>query len=123
MPHVRRCYGWKMLSGEQLYALPSNTRPPEVRVDGLTRKVRRGEEHHAIVYDYVSDSQGPIVSDFVQDRLDLFWLSGFCMVPLRAGNWKGSGKLVDIADLICPWHAGWFPSQHGQRHAGEIIDQ
>jgi hypothetical protein len=123
-PRLRKCYGWTMLSGEQLCALPPGTRPPEKRLDGLTRKIVRGEEYHAIVYEYVPDSShDPVIFDIVQDQLDLFWLSGFCMVPLRAENWKGSGILVDMADLICPWHAAWFPGLYRQRHAGEIIVQ
>lgn len=123
-PHLRKCYGWTMLSGEQLCALPSGNRPAEERINGLTRKIVRGEQYHAILYEYVPDSShSPIVSDIVQDQLDLFWLSGFCMVPLRAENWKGSGILVDMADLICPWHAAWFPSLYRQRHAGDIVEQ
>ncbi|RSL58327.1 hypothetical protein CEP51_014092 [Fusarium floridanum] len=34
LPHLRKCYGWTMMSGKELCALPSILRPREMRPDG-----------------------------------------------------------------------------------------
>lgn len=121
-PRVRRCYGWMMISGEELCALPLKMRIPEVRLQGAVRNISPREDYHAIVYEYVSNTGCALSSEVVQAQLDFFWLAGFCLVPSRAENWKGVGILVDMADLICPWHIPWHPSLYGQRRAAEVCD-
>ncbi|KAM5368762.1 hypothetical protein ACJZ2D_009316 [Fusarium nematophilum] len=119
-PHLRKCYGWIVISGKELCALPSKVRTPEAKVDDVVREISPNEDYHAVVYEYVSNTRCTLSTEAVQAQLDFFWLAGFCLVPLRIENWKGTGILVDMADLICPWHAAWFPSQYEQRDAREV---
>ncbi|KAH7151929.1 hypothetical protein B0J13DRAFT_251942 [Dactylonectria estremocensis] len=119
-PQLRKCHGWTMMTGKELYALPSFARPSAVRVDRIMRDISPSEDYYAIVYEYVSDGQSGLATDEVQAQLDFFWLTGFCLVPLRTENWKGTGILVDMADLVCPWHAAWFPSLYKRRGAREV---
>lgn len=123
VPNLRKCHGWTMMSGKELYALPPILRPGEVRIDGKMRELLRSESYHAIVYEYVSDSGHALDTEAVQSQLDFFWLTGFCLVPMRADNWEGAGVLVDMADLVCPWHAGWFTSLYKRRDAKEVMQQ
>lgn len=121
VPHLRKCYGWTMISGKELCALPPSMVSPRVRLDADMREISPSQDYHAIVYEYVSDSDHALDIEVVQAQLDLFWLAGFCLVPMRIENWKGAGVLVDMADLICPWHAGWFSSRYKRRHAREVM--
>ncbi|PNY22354.1 Uncharacterized protein TCAP_07149 [Tolypocladium capitatum] len=117
---TRKCFGWTTISGEELCALRPDSRPPEMNMDGVIREISPTECYYAIVYEYVPDTQCALAADVLQAQLDFFWLSGFCLVPLRAENWKGPGILLDLADLICPWQAAWFASLYRQRRAREV---
>lgn len=84
-------------------------RPPRLVVDGLAREIHPGEDYYAIVYEYMP-SHGPALDvNAVQGLLDFLWRAGFCFMPLRIENWAGPGFLLDMCDIICPWHAGWSP--------------
>lgn len=89
-------------------------------MDGVIREILPTEYYYAIVYEYVPDTQCALTADVLQAQLDFFWLSGFCLVPLRAENWTGPGILLDLADLICPWQAAWFASLYKQQRAREV---
>ncbi|KAJ9129840.1 hypothetical protein NKR23_g12445 [Pleurostoma richardsiae] len=115
VPRLRECFGWVKVSGRELCGLGWDLRPPSVVLDGLSRKIRPAEEYYAIVYEFIPEEQLRV--DVIQSQLDLFWLAGFCLVPMQLCNWKGPGVLVDLADLICPWHTPivfckcWWPHQ------------
>ncbi|POR37596.1 Uncharacterized protein TPAR_02232 [Tolypocladium paradoxum] len=119
-PRTRKCFGWTTLRGEDLCALRPDARPPEVQMDGLARGISPTESYCAILYEFLPDNSCALAADVLQSQLDFFWLSGFCLVPLRSENWKGPGILLDLADLICPWQAGWFSSLYRRRQAEEI---
>lgn len=119
-PRMRKCFGWTTVRGEDLCALHRNARLPRVKIDGLTRGISPTESYHAILYEFVPDNSDVLSTDAVQSQLDFFWLTGFCLTPLRSENWKAPGVLMDLADLICPWHAGWFSSKYKRRQAEEI---
>lgn len=109
------------ISGNELFALPRGLKPVDIKLDGNVRRISRNEEYHAIVYEYLPDSGSAMDVEVIQAQLDLFWLAGFCMVPVRKENWKGSGVLLDMADLICPWHVGWYPDMYKRRPAEDIV--
>lgn len=117
---ARKCFGWTTVRGEDLYALRRDIRPHEVHLDGIARSISSTQSYHAILYELIPDNPDAPSLDALQSQLDFFWLCGFCMVPLRSANWKGPGILLDLADLICPWHAAWFASRYKRREAEEI---
>lgn len=121
-PRVKRCYGWMMISGQELCTLPLRMRALEVRLDGAVRDISPSEDYHAIVYEYISDNGCTFSPEVVQAQLDFFWLAGFCLVPSPVENWRGTGILVDMADLVCPWHIPWHPMLYGPRRAAGLCD-
>lgn len=120
VPPMRKCHGWTKIRPE-FSRLPLSLRPPAFTIDRVKRRLASGE-YYAIIYDYVPDYRCPMVPFIIQAQLDLFRLAGFCMAPPRPANWGGSGILLDMADLICPWHLGWEPLLYGKRCAGEILE-
>ncbi|RDA91336.1 hypothetical protein CP533_1584 [Ophiocordyceps camponoti-saundersi (nom. inval.)] len=100
LPQTRKAFGWTTVESEQLYALRAHLRPRAIQIDGLRREISGHETYYAIVYEYLPDHHGAFAADVVQSSLDLFWLSGFCLVPFRAANWKSPGILLDLADLF-----------------------
>ncbi|KAK4078102.1 hypothetical protein Purlil1_12071 [Purpureocillium lilacinum] len=119
-PRLRECFGWTTVAGGDLCALQPDVRPPRVHMDGRPRGISPNESYYAILYELLPDDTCALVADVLQSQLDFFWLCGFCLVPLRSENWKGPGILLDLADLICPWQAGWFSSTYRRRRAQEI---
>ncbi len=107
-PRLRECFGWMMVSGMELLALPMGIRPPRVKLGGQVHEILPTQEYYAIVYEWIPESESVMDKDIVQSQLDFFWLVGFCFVPIRLENWVRPGVLIDTADLICPWHIGWF---------------
>ncbi|KAI5860387.1 hypothetical protein GGS23DRAFT_613950 [Durotheca rogersii] len=107
-PRLRQCFGWTKVSGKELYALRREMWPPRAVLGGLVREIRPSEEYYAIVYELIPQDQPAMDVHVTQSQLDFFWLVGFCFVPMRLENWAGPGMLLDMADIICPWHAGWF---------------
>lgn len=120
VPPMRRCHGWTKIRTEQLAGLPRGLGAPALTINRVRRSLAPGE-YYAIIYDYVPDYGCPMVPHIVQAQLDLFRLAGFCMAPPRPVNWGGSGILLDMADLVCPWHLGWDLRLYGKRHAGDIV--
>jgi hypothetical protein len=106
-PRLRECFGWTMVSGGELYELRRDLRPPRETLDGILRQILPTEEYYAIIYEFIPDCQLDIDNHVIQSQLDFYWLVGFCVVPMRPENWKGPGVLIDMADIVCPWHAGW----------------
>lgn len=117
---MRKCLGWTMVKGDDLCALRPDARAPRTKMDGLEREISPTESYYVILYKFVPENSCALDTDLMQSQLDFFWLCGFCLVPLRSENWKGPGMLLDLADLICPWHAGWFSSQYTRRRADEL---
>ena len=113
---LRECFGWMKVSGRELYELPKELRAPRDRIDGLEREFQPDQEYYALVYHFIPDSKLPHDLNIVQRQLDLFWSAGFCLPSLRPENWKDS-LLLDMADLICPWHAGWSPKLYRRMNA------
>jgi len=109
-----------MISGRSLCGLDPEVCPPRVTLDGVVRKILPTEEYYAIVYEFVPESQ-LVDMDVMQSQLDFYWLAGFCLVPMRLENWKGPGVLIDMADIICPWHAGWFQTWYRRLLAQELL--
>ncbi|KAF0644050.1 hypothetical protein FPSE5266_20055 [Fusarium pseudograminearum] len=114
-PHLRECYGWTWISGKELRAVPARLRPPEVRSGNEIRNFWPTEEYHAILYEYVPSSDAGFDVDVVQAQLDFLWLGGWCFLDLPPANWGGVGILLDMADPICLWHAGWFKGRLDRR--------
>lgn len=57
-------------------------------------------------------------------NIDYLLFVGFCLtVPMRIEIWKGRGVLIDKADPIYPWHAGWSKIGYRPRLAKEIQDK
>ncbi|KAM0269244.1 hypothetical protein ACHAQH_009808, partial [Verticillium albo-atrum] len=106
-PRLRQCFGWMKVSGEELWALGQELRPPDITLDGLRHHVLRDEEYYAIVYEFVPESELVTNPEAMQRELDFLWRVGFCFVPLRKEYWI-DGVLLDMADIIYPWHAAWF---------------
>ncbi|KAG8670386.1 hypothetical protein FPOAC2_09742 [Fusarium poae] len=121
-PRLRECYGWTQLSGKELRAVPANLRPLEVRSGNQVRNFWPTEEYHAILYEYVPSSDAGLDSNVVQAQLDFLWLGGWCFLDLKPDNWGGAGILLDMADPISLWHAGWFIGRYGQRCARELTE-
>lgn len=122
IPRLRECYGWTKIRGRELHNLPRDLRPPSVVIDEVSREIRRTEEYYAIVYEFFPEEQRPLDMAIVQYQLDFYWRAGFCLaIYLKPENWKHPGVLIDMADLICPWHAGWFPSNYVRRAAKEVV--
>ncbi|KAK2036350.1 hypothetical protein LZ31DRAFT_483984 [Colletotrichum somersetense] len=120
VPQIRECFGWTKVTGQKLWGLGPKNTPPSTTLDGIRREIWPDEEYYAIVYDFVPESQS-LDNDVVQSQLDFYYLVGFCLtVPMRKDNWKGCGMLVDMADLICPWHVGWSVGMFRRRLANEL---
>jgi hypothetical protein len=108
-PRLRGCFGWTKVSGENLFSLPPEKRPPCVKLDGLVRQMHSDQDYFAIVYEFVPQCRVVAAMDVMQSQLDFFWLVGFCFVPfMRTKEWFRFGVFMDMSDLMCPWHAGWF---------------
>jgi hypothetical protein len=99
-PRSRNCFGWMMVNGTELHALPSKIQPPRVALDRVTREIARNQEYFAILYEFIPKSESGVDIEVMQSQLDLLWLAGFC-IPTQPKNWE-SGVLLDMADLICP---------------------
>ncbi|CRK12742.1 hypothetical protein BN1723_009783 [Verticillium longisporum] len=110
-PRLRRCYGWTKVHGKDLWALGPALQPPDVTIGGIRRHIRRDEEYYAIVYEFLSEGKISTNAAAVQQELDFFWRVGFCFVPLRKVNWI-DGVLLDMADIVCPWHAAWHYTRY-----------
>ncbi|WXC67137.1 hypothetical protein SNK03_012906 [Fusarium graminearum] len=121
-PRLRECYGWARISGRELCAIPAHLRPPEMRSGNQVRNFWPTEEYYAILYEYVFSSDAGLDVDVVQAQLDFLWLGGWCFLDLQPANWGGVGILLDMADPICLWHAGWFKSRYGKRYARELTE-
>ncbi|KAF6810452.1 hypothetical protein CPLU01_15304 [Colletotrichum plurivorum] len=118
---LKRCFGWTKVAGQEHWNLGPRRGPPCIRENRITKQISRDEEYYAIIYEFIPEIQRPPDRDMVQSQLDFYWLVGFCLAePLRLDNWKGRGILVDMADLICPWSAGWFPKRYERRLAEEL---
>ncbi|KAH8907512.1 hypothetical protein BR93DRAFT_958149 [Coniochaeta sp. PMI_546] len=118
-PRLRECYGWTEIRGQEPHSLPRHLRPPSVVIDKVPREIRPTENY------YVSQlikEQRPLDVVVVQSQLDFYWREGFCLASyLKPDNWKHPGVLMDMTDLICPWHAGWFKSNYVRRAAQEVV--
>ncbi|KAK1965637.1 hypothetical protein LY78DRAFT_637191 [Colletotrichum sublineola] len=123
MPPMRECFGWTKVSGQELWSLRIGNIPPRAApLKGIRRDIQPFEEYYAIVYDFVAESQCPLDNSVVQSQLDFYYLAGFCLtVTMRKDNWKGRGILIDMADLICPWHMGWYQPLFYRRLADEFL--
>ena len=75
-----------MISGKELRALPWNVSPRNIRMDSNTPEISSREDYYAIVYKYIFDSDHALDNEAVQAQLDILWLAGFYLVPLRADN-------------------------------------
>ncbi|KAK1957238.1 hypothetical protein LY78DRAFT_648083 [Colletotrichum sublineola] len=118
IPPIRECFGWTKVIGRELWSLSLENSPPS---DTLKRCIWPHEEYYAIVYDFIPEGQS-LDRNVVQSQLDFYYRAGFCLTaPMRADNWKGRGILIDMADLICPWHVGWSESMFLKRRAEEIL--
>ncbi|KAF2458181.1 hypothetical protein BDY21DRAFT_214789 [Lineolata rhizophorae] len=75
-PHLRKCYGWIMISGKELCALPSKVRTLEAQVDGVVREISPKEDYHAIAYEYVPNIRCTLSTEIMQAQLDFFGSPG-----------------------------------------------
>ncbi|PNY27983.1 Uncharacterized protein TCAP_02091 [Tolypocladium capitatum] len=112
LPRLRECFGWISVSGKELSSLRRGMRPPGGTLDNIVRQILPSEHYYAIIYEFLPQGGLLTDADLMRPSLDFFWLAGFCSVPLRLENWSESGVLIDVADIICPWHAGWSESRH-----------
>ncbi|KAG6092135.1 hypothetical protein E4U30_005830 [Claviceps sp. LM220 group G6] len=125
-PRLRECYGWTSITGKELWALPSLLKPPELKMNlcgSEVRRMRSTENYRAIVYEYVPSSDAGMDAEIIQAQLDFFWLGGWCMVPMRIENWGGAGILLDMADLVCLCHIGWYKEFYRRAEAIEVMEQ
>jgi hypothetical protein len=120
-PRLRECFGWIKINGGELCNLDREIRPPKDVLDRIVREILPSEDYYAIVYGFIPEPQQPLDMDAIQTQLDFCWLAGFCLVPMEPENWKGSGVLIDMADIICPWHAGWFQARYRRLLAKELF--
>ncbi len=117
VPRLRECFGWTKVSGRELYDLPQDIRPQSDVTDGVKREILRTEEYYAIVYEFIPDCQLGMDLQVVQSQLDFYWLVGFCIILTRPENWAAPGMLMDMADIVCPWHAAWSRTWYKRRLA------
>lgn len=122
LPPIKKCFGWTKVSGQELWKLSPNSRPPTYDLDHVRKDIWPQKEYFAIVYEFIPE--GCLDKNVVQSQLDFYWLVGFCFTPtMRPDNWKGDGILIDMADLICPWHAGWSIGSYYRRLARLIVKE
>ncbi|EGY20899.1 uncharacterized protein VDAG_02423 [Verticillium dahliae VdLs.17] len=83
-PRFRQCMGWASIRGSHLLALDNNIRPCRPVFNGIQREIRREEHYYAIIYEFIPVQSATLLTgDTQQSQLDLLWLAGFCLVPLR----------------------------------------
>ncbi|KAG6292385.1 hypothetical protein E4U45_006967 [Claviceps purpurea] len=125
-PRLRECYGWTLISGEEIWTMPRPLRPPIIRLGQDGRDYRhffRAQQYYAIVYEYVPSSEAGLDVDVVQPQLDFFWLGGWCLATMKRDNWGGDGILLDMADAISPLQSGWHRLMYWRRRATDVTEQ
>ncbi|KAK4076672.1 uncharacterized protein Triagg1_4275 [Trichoderma aggressivum f. europaeum] len=109
-PRIRECYGWLTISGAELSGLGPKLWPTGVVLDRVKRQMSPYEEYFAILYEFIppqDDTNAAVdIRRAMQAQIDLFWRAGLCMTIKRSENWK-QGILLDMADLVSPWHVEW----------------
>ncbi|KAL6802795.1 hypothetical protein GGI42DRAFT_32702 [Trichoderma sp. SZMC 28013] len=109
-PRIRECFGWLTISGAELSGLDPKLWPMGVVLDRVKRQMSPREEYFAILYEFVppqEDIDAAVdIRQVMQAQIDLFWRAGLCMTSKKSENWK-QGILLDMADLVSPWHAEW----------------
>ncbi|KAL6693075.1 hypothetical protein J3F84DRAFT_396543 [Trichoderma pleuroticola] len=109
-PRIRECFGWLTISGAELSSLGPKLWPMGVVLDRVKRQMSPCEEYFAILYEFVPPQKETDttvdIRQVMQAQIDLFWRAGLCMTSKRSENWT-RGILLDMADLVSSWHAGW----------------
>ncbi|OIW30771.1 hypothetical protein CONLIGDRAFT_573333 [Coniochaeta ligniaria NRRL 30616] len=121
-PRIRECFGWTTVNESQLSALPRGGRPPCFTVRNQWRALKEGQDHFAIVYEFIPERAGDALATAadIQPQLDFFWLAGFAFAPeMRTEEWHKFGLFMDMCDLKCPWAVGWSELAHRRFIVGE----
>ncbi|KAG6091817.1 hypothetical protein E4U31_007204 [Claviceps sp. LM219 group G6] len=125
-PRLRECYGWTLISGEEIWSMPKPLRPPIIRLGQHGRDYRlffRPQQYYAIVYEYIPHSEAGLNVDVVQPQLDFFQLGGWCLAPIKRNNWGGDGILLDMSDTISPFQIQWHRWLYSRRRATDVTEQ
>ncbi|KAB5536038.1 hypothetical protein GE09DRAFT_971703 [Coniochaeta sp. 2T2.1] len=111
IPPIRKCYGWlKFDTDKILPMIPLRLRPQPTGVDKVVRRIEKGKEYIAIVYEYIED--GPNDPAKVEAFLKFMHLAGFCSASSPHGrNWQNS-MLLDFSDMIGTASWGWHESRY-----------
>lgn len=69
--------------------------------------------YFAMVYKFVPP--GVHQEDMIRSQYNFFYSAGFVCAPYKRDNWRGSGILVDFADLQLPLAPEWREYDYGRR--------
>jgi hypothetical protein len=103
---INDCLGWMQLDGDLASAVFRR-----LRVDH--RDLTKLPWYFAMVYKFVPP--GVHQEDMIRSQYDFFYLAGFVCAPYKRDNWRGSGILVDFADLQLPLAPEWREYDYGRR--------
>ncbi|KAL8377051.1 hypothetical protein RB595_007945 [Gaeumannomyces hyphopodioides] len=104
--HINDCLGWMQLDGDQVWSLLGR-----LRVDH--QDLTKLPWYFAMVYKFVP--KGDHQKDVVRSQYNFFYLAGFVCAPYKKDNWRGSGILVDMGDLVLPMASEWKAYNYGRR--------
>ncbi|KAL8282594.1 hypothetical protein RB600_005844 [Gaeumannomyces tritici] len=104
--HINDCLGWMQLDGDQVWSLLGR-----LRVDH--QDLTKLPWYFAMVYKFVP--KGDHQKDVVRSQYNFFYLAGFVCAPYKEDNWRGSGILVDMGDLVLPMAPEWKAFYYGRR--------
>ncbi|KLU81127.1 hypothetical protein MAPG_00222 [Magnaporthiopsis poae ATCC 64411] len=104
--HINDCLGWMRLDGDQAWSVFGR-----LRVDH--RDLTKLPWYFAMVYKFVP--KGDHQEDVVRSQYNFFYSAGFVCAPYKEDNWRGSGILVDMADLVLPMAPEWNAFNYGRR--------
>lgn len=108
---VNSCLGWTMLNGPKVHSVLQ-------KLGASGPCLREATSYFAIVYAFVPE--GTLDEKTIQAQLDFFYLTGFVCAPVREGNWRSSGVLVDFSDIISPLAPGWDSFKYGRMVKTEL---
>ncbi|KAK4239855.1 hypothetical protein C8A03DRAFT_42557 [Achaetomium macrosporum] len=84
IPHMKKCFGWLKIHGEQLTNLPGRVRAPPVRLEKYGyRQIWPDREYFAIVYEYIpeGDNDRGQIQHVLVDLSDIISPMGYCRQP------------------------------------------
>ncbi|KAL8370740.1 hypothetical protein RB595_000881 [Gaeumannomyces hyphopodioides] len=105
--HINDCLGWMQLDGDQVWSLLGR----RLREDH--RDLTKLPWYYAMVYKFVPE--GDHQENVIRSQYDFFYLAGFGCAQHKEDNWRGSGILVDMGDLVLPIVPEWSALYYGRR--------